>query len=91
MSSIQIRLAAMQDFLDLDRDMWDELATGMTCTEANVIAELYEAFGDEAGGAYLRKAHSYGDDAGDMHYDLRDDITDDERAEYLAAQEADDD
>lgn len=42
-----------------------------TCDEADMIAELYRAWGDDTRADQFLYAHSVDDDEGDSHYALR--------------------
>lgn len=64
---------AMLDALRIFQDAWDtalasDLATKLTCFEADAIADLLTATDrPDLAAAWIRE-HSYGDDEGDAHY-----------------------
>lgn len=44
-----------------------DIATKLTCGEAEALADLLLAFGDEKASQDWLSAHSFGDECGDMH------------------------
>lgn len=45
-----------------------DIAPSLTCVEAEALADLLLAFGDEDAAEGWLSAHAEGDDEGDMHY-----------------------
>lgn len=71
---------------------WSDSSLGeaLTCSEAEALASIVAITDGEDGREAVLLGHCGQDDMGDDHFLLRDDITDEARAEYLAEQEADD-
>lgn len=44
-----------------------DVADKLTCIEAEALAELFAAFGDERSAQQWVRDHSWGDDCGDLH------------------------
>lgn len=61
----QEQLDAVIDMAYLDGQVWHDIATSLTCTEAETVATFLEAF--EIDGQGFLASHSTGDDGGDLH------------------------
>lgn len=65
----EIARAAAQALLDCQ---WPEgtVASGMSCSEANIIAEFIADALDQDSATTFLQAHSMGDTEGDEHYEM---------------------
>jgi len=58
---------ALSEFLNQFGDgmLLDDIGPHLTCDNANSLAELFRAYGDEDTAAYVIKAHAWGDEEGE--------------------------
>lgn len=61
----------MNELLDTLAGFFFDNAEGLTCGEAEAVADAYRSVGDNDTAQGLIEAHAYGDDEGDMHFDQR--------------------
>jgi hypothetical protein len=70
--SMNERASVLQYFLETWRELFldlpDSYSCHMNCTEANAIAELYEAFGEPRTAKAILAAHAEHDEEGDQHW-----------------------
>lgn len=62
------KLGAGAAFAALDHHLWFDLADKLTCTEAEVFADLLRAYDADEAAEGLLSAHADADDEGDYHY-----------------------
>lgn len=69
------RRMAVLDFLEvwLNDTLLEDIATQLTCSEADALADLLRAYEHPEDVERLLSAHAEGDDEGDSHYELRED------------------
>lgn len=62
-----------------DGEIASEVSTALTCSEVDVLADLFRTFGhDDAADMWIR-AHAEGDDEGDQHYGFQNRPTSDDQ------------
>ncbi|SKV09278.1 Uncharacterised protein [Mycobacteroides abscessus subsp. abscessus] len=62
-----------------DGEIASEVGTALTCSEVDVLADLFRTFGyDDAADMWIR-AHAEGDDEGDQHYEFQNQPTSDDQ------------
>jgi hypothetical protein len=61
--------AVVKFFNTWGSDTLGDIATSLTCTEAEAMADLLRAFGHERTAEWFIKDHAAGDDEGDLHYE----------------------
>ena len=74
-------VAAVEQLMNLDLDMWAHNATAFSCGEAEAIAQVIRVVHDDQTALDFLVAHAELDDEGDDHFHLNDDQAemDDER------------
>lgn len=70
MSAPQIFAPQIERFLDVwsDSELLDNIATSLTCEEADALAGLLEFFDYDESAEVLIEAHATDDDEGDRHF-----------------------
>ena len=69
---LQARLEALNTFLEvwIHDTVLEDIATELTCTEADALDNLLRACGEYVAAEALIAAHAEGDDEGDEHYGM---------------------
>lgn len=72
MATDQEKLQAAERFIQawdkLVEGPFDDTAGSLTCSEAEIVADLFWAFGREESADLFIEAHSRSDEEGDQHY-----------------------
>ncbi|MEU8948805.1 hypothetical protein [Streptomyces sp. NPDC048489] len=62
------RLGAAQEFVNTWAEYGTAVGLGLVCREAETLAELFSAFGDDASAGLVLSSHAPDDGCGDMHH-----------------------
>ena len=63
-------LAAAENLLDNDPEMWYDNAAAFSCSEADALADLFRAADDKHLAETFIQVHAAGDDEGDSHFGM---------------------